>query len=204
MKYIHLYALCICTLLLSACSEVGNTGHSLGAILFGVFIIWVLVRLTKPDPEKKESSIHRHQLHHFENFQLSSQEFYDDLSKQIEAQQFPDLQVSVVERNTSSLLSHKRLYLKITWKDTSTFYVCAAPFGKNFFISYWLLEIPEDFSDLVMRKVFGYVPPKTMYLADMETTFKKSIETCVEHSIVSVTTKQGYRIVPDAGTAKTI
>jgi hypothetical protein len=48
-----------------------------------------------------------------------------------------NLKVKVIEKNTGGVLSGKRLYAEVSFDDY-IYDVCAAPFGKSFFVSYWM------------------------------------------------------------------
>lgn len=78
------------------------------------------------------------------DFDLSVSEFYQSIIDEIEAQEIPDLKVSVVEHPEGSLLSARRKYLRIR-RERLIFDVCCAPLGKKWFFSCRHSEIPLRF-----------------------------------------------------------
>jgi hypothetical protein len=70
----------------------------------------------------------------------SSQDFYAALTDALEKRGIPDVKVSQVEHTEEGALSGVRLYLRVERKEL-TFDVCAAPFGRGFFVSWWLVRL---------------------------------------------------------------
>jgi hypothetical protein len=70
----------------------------------------------------------------------SSQEFYAGLTDTLEKRGIPDAKVSTVEHTEGSMGSGVRLYLRVERKEL-TFDICAAPFGRGFFVSWWLVRL---------------------------------------------------------------
>lgn len=173
--------------------------------LLGFFLfLFILLRLTKQEPEKELSSVHIHRYYHFEDFQLSSKEFYATMHEIITERTFPSVSAKVVALSTGSMLDQRREYLEVKHKDM-VFYICAAPFGKNFFISYWLKDISDGCLIVFWRRVFGYVERKTFYQIDQEAMFYESIHNALMKGITKVATTKGLRtLTPEELTSKTI
>jgi hypothetical protein len=70
----------------------------------------------------------------------SSHDFYAALGEAIRKRGIPDAEVSEAEHVESSIVSGKRLYLRVKRKGL-TFDICAAPFGRGFFVSWWLVKL---------------------------------------------------------------
>ncbi|QEC77388.1 hypothetical protein [Mucilaginibacter ginsenosidivorax] len=138
---------------------------------------------------------HSHSYQHFEDLQLSAKDFYAALEARIASYQFPDVECRVVERHEDSILSSKRQYLQIEHHYLS-YLVCAAPFGRSFFIS-WYLEQSEDGFTLALRKIpiLRWLVPseKTYYQIDSELMFKNSIENIVKAAVHKLMVEHGYR-----------
>ena len=83
-------------------------------------------------PEKIDVILHWHHL--VENFNTSTQEFYNLLEKAIQKRQIPDLEMSRVDWKEGGLLSANREYLRLS-RERLIGYICAAPFGSGFFFS---------------------------------------------------------------------
>lgn len=200
MKHIALAALC-CTLL-SACSDSRQgSGFTVFWIIVAVLALFLLRHLFKPNPIKEHDAIHSHHSHHFEDFQMSATEFYQDLKDIIFNKGFPNVQASVSAFSTGGILDPYRDYLEIK-SDTHVFYVCAAPYGKNCFISYWLKDTEEDIFDVVNRKVFGSGSArKSFFQIDSEAMFVESIKKAIMAAIDHTTEQKGLRkITPDERT----
>ena len=133
---------------------------------------------------------HSHNYQHFEDVQLSTQTFYDELIANIDEYQFPNL--TYVKRPLSEgsyLWSSKRDYLELNYYSLR-FYVCAAPFGRNFFISWWLQETETAF-ERFFTKLFGG-KEKTFYQMDTEAMFLSSINAVIVKKIEQVKATHGF------------
>src|SRR5580700_7179662 len=100
-----------------------------------------------------QPTIHAHHSQHFEDLQMSSKEFYTLLKNMIEDYKYPDVACTPITLSESGIFSSRRDYLRIS-KQRYHFYVCASPFGKSFFISWWLQEDANTTAN-VTRK-FGW------------------------------------------------
>ena len=77
-----------------------------------------------------------------DNFQFSSNEFYDEVEKELAARQAPGLKISRVDFYQGGVMSDKRTYLRLS-RERYAFDVCAAPFGREFFFSLRFIERPR-------------------------------------------------------------
>ena len=68
-------------------------------------------------------------------------DFYRSVEEALNARQVPDLDISRVTHSESGFGSAKREYLRIRRRGL-TFDLCAAPFGRGFFVSWWLVKLP--------------------------------------------------------------
>jgi hypothetical protein len=82
-----------------------------------------------------------------ENFQASSQEFYQSFEGAVAERSVPETQSARVEHKEGGLASANREYLRMH-RGKHAFDICAAPFGKGFFVSWWLTEPPLKFGFL--------------------------------------------------------
>ncbi|HUP22075.1 MAG TPA: hypothetical protein VNB06_03950 [Thermoanaerobaculia bacterium] len=76
-----------------------------------------------------------------ESFATSSMDFYRAVEEDIAAREIPDVRCSRVEFKESGIGSAGREYLRVERGDLA-FDVCAAPFGRGFFFSWWLSRQP--------------------------------------------------------------
>lgn len=79
------------------------------------------------------------------NFNISSQDFYTAVEKELDAQKVPGLEILRVEFSEGGILSDKRTYLRME-RERLVFDVCAAPFGVNYFFSCRFAELPVKVS----------------------------------------------------------
>jgi len=136
-------------------------------------------------------TVHSHNYQHFENVQLSSQAFYDELITDIDVYQFPNMTYSKALLKAGDYAwSGKREYLELTYKDLR-FYICAAPFGKNFFVSWWLKESSTAF-DRFFNRLFGG-KEKTFYQIDTEAMFLSSMNAIINRKIEQIKVAHGFR-----------
>jgi hypothetical protein len=89
-----------------------------------------------------------HWYHLLEGLQASPREFYAAVERAIQSRQVPDARASRVDWKEGGLLSARRDYLRIRRKKL-VFDICGAPFGSNFFVSWWLGELPSGFVALL-------------------------------------------------------
>jgi len=75
-------------------------------------------------------------------FTTSTKDFYEAVEKELKDREVPGLEMSRVEFSEGGLLSGKREYLRMT-RERLVFDVCAAPFGKAYFVSCRFAEIPS-------------------------------------------------------------
>jgi hypothetical protein len=140
--------------------------------------------------------IHNHSYEHFADLQHSSADFYSTVESLIREYQYPDVTCSVVEFGEDGLLSPKRKYLCVT-RRFLTYYVCAAPFGRSFFISWWLGESDDDIFAILKRiPILKWFFPagKTYYQVDTELIFRNGIEAIVASAVRSLKAEHGYRV----------
>lgn len=93
----------------------------------------------------KRAEIISHWPKSFTNFSTSPLEFYRSVEENIARHEVPSLEVSRVVWKEGSFLSADREYLRVT-RRRYICDVCAAPFGKDFFFSYWLVLLPPAFT----------------------------------------------------------
>lgn len=75
-----------------------------------------------------------------ENLQYSSRTFYEKLDQAISKRQIPNIHTGQIHWPEGSVLSAKRLYLRLV-RERLVIDICAAPFGTGFFVSWRMGEI---------------------------------------------------------------
>ena len=129
----------------------------------------------------------------------SAQDFYGQAEKIIKQRDIPDCKYSRVTFSDGGFFSEKREYLRVARKEY-VFDICAAPFGKDFFISWWLGETESGASALrtylMQLPVIGswFVRRKTYFQMDNENMFLESVKACINEAVESAFTAKGSRM----------
>ena len=100
------------------------------------------------------------------------------------------------------MLSASREYLRIKHGDL-VFDVCAAPFGKDFFISWWLYETTGPMRVVFKGTRFGSflqqrASKRTFYQIDEEDMFRACVHECILETIDKMTENKGELKLSDA------
>jgi len=149
------------------------------------------------------SIIHSHWQHMFEDLQFSAQEFYSSVERIIKEREIPDVKIERVTFTEGKLFGIRRECLRIK-RNQYIFDICAAPFGKGFFISWYLGESAGFMKDLIAKiPVIGALivkasELKTYYQMDSEAMFKESIRLCLNRALDDITSTKGVRMLSDA------
>lgn len=91
----------------------------------------------------KPAEVISHWHHSLEDFTTSGAEFYRSVEATLKAKEAPAVTTQMVEWRESGILSASREYLRISYGRYS-FDLCAAPFGRDYFFSWWLVKRQPD------------------------------------------------------------
>ena len=143
-------------------------------------------------------TIHDHGYQHFEDLQLSAKEFYDLLENMVKEFKYPDVTCKTEELKEGGIFSGKRQYYTINWKR-HTYYVCASPFGKSFFISWWHKEgantganVASKFG-ILGKAVANNMESKSFFDVDTEMMFVNCINSVIKQAIERVKATKGFK-----------
>ncbi|MCR8559284.1 hypothetical protein KXD93_16625 [Mucilaginibacter sp. BJC16-A38] len=139
-----------------------------------------------------------HSFHHFRDVQLSAQDFYRELQDAIQKAEFPQVDHGLTYFSDRGWFSTKRDYLEIRY-HRYRYYVCAAPFGRNFFISWWLKEEKSEWERFVAWITGG--DRQSFYQIDSAEIFSSSIVSLIKTRIRQIESEQGLRELDSAATA---
>lgn len=138
--------------------------------------------------------------HLLDNFTYSPKEFYEKLQQNLKETKIDGITYDWEDLHEGThFVSATRLYLKITWKE-KLFYVCAAPFGRGFFISWWHFEkTPLWERILLMFGRFGRwitlsINPMTFYRIDTAAVFQRYMHDTVMKTMEDITKEKGVRL----------
>jgi len=143
---------------------------------------------------------HWHQL--YEGFQESPQRIYTLLEEGINRREMPGIKVSQVKHRESGIFSAKRVYFRVRRKE-HMFDICAAPFGKSFFVSWWLGIAPGFFGRLILLiPILGPIlvrvfRPETYYRLDTALMFQDSVHSAVLEVFDRITKDKGLRALSE-------
>lgn len=120
-----------------------------------------------------------HWHHSVENLNTSTLGFYKEIEKVLIAKKAPVKAVRVDWRERG-IFSAKREYLRVTYQQY-VFDICAAPFGNDYFWSWWLGTKPSFLESLpYIGFVFKYfVKPDTYHSEDTRQMFQDTVHRVV-------------------------
>ena len=165
-------------------------------LLFVVFLGFVLYFIAKA--AKGNPIILSHWHHLIDNLRASTQQFYESVDKVIKDRQLPDTRLSRIEHAEGGVFSAKREYLRVV-RNEHVFDICAAPFGRGFFISWWLGEDIGLLYAIIMRIPFlgpalvRIFRPETYYRIDTALMFQELVHASVLEVLDDSTKTQGLR-----------
>lgn len=143
---------------------------------------------------------HWHRL--FDGLQESSQKVYAAIEEEVRRQNIPDVKMSRVTYHEKGILSAKREYMRVRRKER-IFDICAAPFGNNFFISWWLGETPGLIASILLKipilgpLLVGAFKPETYYTMDTTFMFQDTVHSAVVSVMDKITEGKGMRVMTE-------
>jgi hypothetical protein len=131
-----------------------------------------------------------------ENFQFSSQEFYTRLQTKLKERKYPEFRFDAVQHHERGVFTPKRDYLRIT-RHALTFDISAAPFGVDFFISWWLLEKPRGCGCLLLLGPLGSLLARrtTYYEEDTAVIFRETVHATVLDVLAELLGDEGAAVI---------
>jgi len=144
-------------------------------------------------------TIHTHGYQHFAELQLSSADFYKTLESMVKQFQYPDVTCKIEELREGGLLSAKRKYFTISW-EYHKYLVCASPFGKSFFISWWHREGANTGANIagkfgaLGKAVANNMEKKTFYEIDSQIMFINCMDAIIQAAIDKVKADKGFTV----------
>lgn len=134
----------------------------------------------------------------FDNYNHSSQAIYEAIEKAINDRNLPGVSTRKVNYSEGGVLSANREYLYIV-RRRLVFAVCAAPFGKSFFVSWWHFEEPSSSQELLLRipfigkRLYKEATTKTFFQRDTDDMYKQEIQFGIEAIVNQFATDLGKR-----------
>ena len=161
-----------------------------------LLILVVLIALVR----KKKPVIVSHWHNLVPGLHVSVEDYYEALDAVIEMRKVPEVKTWVTHYHEGGITSAKRMYLRVSRRD-HIFDICAAPFGTDFFVSWWLGEKMKPFAALIngipflgpaLVKMFS---PETFYRIDTALMFQDSVHSAVLEVLDERMKGQGLRLL---------
>lgn len=140
--------------------------------------------------------------HLLDNFEFSSEEFYKRLKQNLHSHGIKEIDTYIVYLKQGGIFSKRRKYLRVNWKGFQ-YDICAAPFGKGFFVSWWLL-----YNHSVLKIIASRIPfignwlvrkwfPITYYKVDSASMFMTYCHQSVLQVIDDITNDKGVKALTE-------
>ncbi len=135
---------------------------------------------------------------YFPHNNFSAQDYYGMVKEALKEHAIPDLSFSEVEFRQKGLLSSKRMYLRVK-KEQYLFDICAAPYGKDFFVSWWFGEkftlffLILTYIPIVRWFALRSIRKRTYHQRDTQSMFEEAIKMAVGEAIEAMTQEKGIR-----------
>ncbi len=168
-------------------------------IIFLGIILFIISKIVGKNIE----NYHSHWNTLIDNFNFSSEEFYKLLQTELQSQGINNINIEKVSLKEGNALSSKRIYLRVLWKNYQ-YDICGAPFGKGFFISWWLLT-KQSQAELLIAKIpfiglwlVRKLYPVTYYKIDTASMFMTYANASVQKVIKEITEEKGVRALSES------
>ena len=166
-------------------------------MIFYIFIL-LLVLFVLAFFSKSKESVHSNWNTLIDDFDFSSKEFYNLLNTELKSQGIDKIKVETAMLSEGSMFSSSREYLRLTWKEYQ-YDICGAPFGKGFFVSWWLImkQAPAEMFIAKIPVIGGWLAQKfypiTYYKIDTASMFMTYAHQAVMNVIDQITSDKGVK-----------
>lgn len=133
--------------------------------------------------------------HLFEGMQHDPEGFYADVEEFLKSHEVPGYSTRKQYFKEEGVLSHQRVYLEVT-RGQYRFHICAAPWGTDFFFSWWLNYRVTRFELLLLRvPILGGIiaSEQPYYKLDSDTMFRTSVHQAVLEGVDKVAKAKGIK-----------
>jgi len=137
-----------------------------------------------------EPEIIGHWNHLIDGLQVAPQVFYTGVEMAIGERKIPDAKISRVSHKEAGPFSASREYLRVV-RYEHYFDVCGAPFGRGFFVSWWLTAQKGCLAQIPI--IGPMLKPDTYYAIDTGLMFQAAVSDAVHEALDAVTKAQGVR-----------
>lgn len=150
----------------------------------------------------RPTNILSHWNHMLDGAEQSAMEFYGRIEEHLKPHNLKKVKVERIHLSEGGILSAKREYLQIR-RGEHVFHICAAPFGNNFFLSWWLGSIETGLrawigSLPVIGPIFSrFIQPITYYKLDTAIMFQSLVHGATMEALDSLTKAKGLRALTE-------
>lgn len=136
-----------------------------------------------------------HWHHSMDNFAFPPKQFYDLVKASVDARGLQGITYKEITHFENGVLGTRREYLRITC-DNYRFDVCAAPFARGYYVSWYLAVRKGAISEFLKKwKFFAEVlEMKTYYQFDTDIMFKEMMHSALTEAVDAMTNEQGQRL----------
>lgn len=172
-----------------------------------ILVVFVLILNTFSKMRGYPKYVREHDQKFFPDVKISSKGFYKELESKIDALGLPDIKYGPLSLFQRNIFTGTRLYFRVKRYETM-FDICAAPYGNNFFVSWWLGDkVPLSthlsmYLPIIGRFVRKDLETRTYYAMDTEAMFKGAIKYAVEQAIEEFKTPTGIARMKISETAE--
>jgi len=155
-------------------------------------ISWLAVKVFTTRPDYRTNQIH------LENYPLTPLEFYEAVEQVLQQRQIIGTEISRIARREWHLLSARRIYLLVRFRDAVCF-IGATPLGTAFLVSWRYTAQPGKFLLILFQVPFvGVVAekllkPATFYRTDVYHAFEQVVRRAVLEATNVLNTQNGIR-----------
>ena len=141
--------------------------------------------------------------HLFGHMVYDPEEFYRQVVAFLEEHQVPNFKNRTVIIPQGGPLSPQRMYLEVSRGDY-VFHICAAPWGTDFFFSWWLNAPISNFFifaskiPIIGGLILSAYEHQAYYKLDTDTMFRTSVQQAVLQAIDQVTEAKGIRSLSES------
>lgn len=140
--------------------------------------------------------------HTAKDFNHSTNDFYMLLKTKIKTHDH-EIDVQMVELFEGVMfISKKRYYLRIMWRE-KVLDVCAAPFGEDYFFSWWLYEKDLFWKQIISNmpyigeRLANFLDPITYYRVDTALMLQNTVHRIITEQIEAITKESGHSLSSD-------
>lgn len=171
-------------------------GVPFSTLVVSVLVICILIGVGRA--YNSEIQVVRHWSQLIDGLSHSSRDFYATLTQELLQRDMPDVVFSEVTINEGApLVSAERLYLRVK-RNSERIEICAAPFGRGFFFSSWLVVPPSALRLApIIGPIIGLFCRPTYYRLDTAGMFHAAVHQAMLDVIDGVTSAKGVRALTE-------